>query len=176
MSDEKLLKELQDAIATARAEAANANAAATSANAAADQASAGAAAGVAGARTQSNSETDTDKTVSSGQTYENVDSDVNIVEAWSVNAKRTYDMHQTYDMETQVRNRTHFDTMIVEQQKYLASLNALTISGIANNQNQSNVGNGMLIDRAWNVNETDGFAVLLNKVVGDAVTAAIKKA
>ena len=48
MSDAKLLQELQDAIASARAEAANANAAATSANAAADQAAAGAASGVAG--------------------------------------------------------------------------------------------------------------------------------
>ena len=168
MSDEKLLKELQDAIATARAEAANANAAATTANAAADQASAGAAAGVAGARTQSNKEVDsgTETVFKSVQQ----DSDIGIPEAWSANVKATYDKHQTYDFETQVRNRTHFDAMVSEQTKHLANLNQLTLQSLANNQNQSNLNNTLSIDRSWNINETDAAAVLLQKVIADAVS------
>ena len=51
----------------------------------------------------------------------------------------------------------------------------MSLQSIANNQNQSNIANGMLVDRAWNVNETDGFSVLLSKVVGDAVAEALKK-
>lgn len=173
MTNEQLSKKMEDLVARAEAAAVNANAAATTANAAADQASAGASSGVAGARTQSNKESDSE----TGSVFKTVqqDSDIGIPEAWSANVKRTYDIHQSYDMETQVRNRTHFDTMLVEQQKHLAAVNAMVLQSIANNQNQSNVANGLLVDRAWNVNETDGFAVLLQKVVGEAVREAIKK-
>ena len=173
MNDDKLLKELQDAIATARAEAANANAAATTANAAADQASAGAAAGVAGARTQSNKEVDsgTETVFKSVQQ----DSDIGIPEAWSANVKRTYDVHQTYDVESQTQNRNHYNTLVTQLQTHLANVNQMSIQALANNQNQSNLNNTLSIDRSWNVNETDAFAVLLNKTVADAVSEALKK-
>ena len=172
MNNDELLKRIEDAIASAKAEAANANAAATTANAAADQASAGAAAGVAGARTQSNKEVDsgTETVFKSVQQ----DSDIGIPEAWSANVKRTYDLHQTDDFEARMRNRIQFDAIISEQTKHLANLNQLTLQSLANNQNQSNLNNTLSIDRSWNVNETDAFAVLLNKTVADAVSAAIK--
>jgi hypothetical protein len=168
----ELLQELKDAIAQAKAEAANANAAATTANAAADQASAGALGGVAGARTQSNAE----QASVNDTIFKSVqqDSDIGIPEAWSANVKRTYDLHQTDDFEARMRNRVQFDAIISEQTKHLANLNQLTLQSLANNQNQSNLNNTLSIDRSWNVNETDAFAVLLNKVVGDAVKQAIK--
>jgi len=172
MNNDELLKRIEDAIASAKAEAANANAAATTANAAADQASAGAAAGVAGARTQSNKEVDsgTETVFKSVQQ----DSDIGIPEAWSANVKRTYDVHQSDDFEAKMRNRIQFDAIVSEQTKHLANLNQLTLQSLANNQNQSNLNNTLSIDRSWNVNETDAFAVLLNKTVADAVSAAIK--
>jgi hypothetical protein len=168
----ELLQELKDAIAQAKAEAANANAAATTANAAADQASAGALGGVAGARTQSNAE----QASVNDTIFKSVqqDSDIGIPEAWSANVKRTYDLHQTDDFEARMRNRVQFDAIISEQTKHLANLNQLTLQSLANNQNQSNLNNTLSIDRSWNVNETDAFAVLLNKVVSDAVKQAIK--
>ena len=168
----ELLQELTDAIAKAEAAAANASAAATTANAAADQASAGSAAGVAGARTQSNAE----QASVNDTIFKSVqqDSDIGIPEAWSANVKRTYDLHQTDDFEARMRNRVQFDAIISEQTKHLANLNQLTLQSLANNQNQSNLNNTLSIDRSWNVNETDAFAVLLNKVVGDAVKQAIK--
>ena len=172
MNNDELLKRIEDAIASAKAEAANANAAATTVNAAADQASAGAAAGVAGARTQSNKEVDsgTETVFKSVQQ----DSDIGIPEAWSANVKRTYDVHQSDDFEAKMRNRIQFDAIVSEQTKHLANLNQLTLQSLANNQNQSNLNNTLSIDRSWNVNETDAFAVLLNKTVADAVSAAIK--
>jgi len=172
MNNDELLKRIEDAIASAKAEAANANAAATTANAAADQASAGAAAGVAGARTQSNKEVDsgTETVFKSVQQ----DSDIGIPEAWSANVKRTYDVHQSDDFEAKMRNRIQFDAIVSEQTKHLANLNQLTLQSLANNQNQSNLNNTLSIDRSWNVNETDAFSVLLNKTVADAVSAAIK--
>jgi len=172
MNNDELLKRIEDAIASAKVEAANANAAATTANAAADQASAGAAAGVAGARTQSNKEVDsgTETVFKSVQQ----DSDIGIPEAWSANVKRTYDVHQSDDFEAKMRNRIQFDAIVSEQTKHLANLNQLTLQSLANNQNQSNLNNTLSIDRSWNVNETDAFAVLLNKTVADAVSAAIK--
>jgi len=168
----ELLQELTDAIAKAEAAAVNASAAATTANAAADQASAGSAAGVAGARTQSNAE----QASVNDTIFKSVqqDSDIGIPEAWSANVKRTYDLHQTDDFEARMRNRVQFDAIISEQTKHLANLNQLTLQSLANNQNQSNLNNTLSIDRSWNVNETDAFAVLLNKVVGDAVKQAIK--
>jgi len=65
--------------------------------------------------------------------------------------------------------------MVSEQTKHLANLNQLTLQSLANNQNQSNLNNTLSIDRSWNVNETDAFAVLLNKTVADAVSEALKK-
>ena len=173
MSSEELIQYFDNAIAKAIASVASANAGAVTAQAGAGQAGAGV--GASNARTQSNSETDTDKTVSTGQTFENVDSDINVIEAWQANVKRTYDVHQTYDMETMGRNRLHFDELIAQKHKHLANLDHMTLQALANNQNQSNLNNTLGIDRAWNVNETDAFAVLLNKVVSEAVSKAMEK-
>ena len=153
MTNEQLKEYLDDAIAQAIASASSA------------QASGGA--GTAGARTQSNKEADSGTEVSTKDIQ--TDSDIGIEEAWSANVKRTYDVHQSYDNETLVQNRTHFNTMITQQQNHLAALNQMSLQAVANNQNQSNLNNLIGIDRTWNVNETDGFAVLLSKVVGDAV-------
>ena len=171
--DAALVQQLQDAIAKATAAATNASTAATSANAAADQASSAALGGVAGARTQSNKEVDsgTEAIFKSVQQ----DSDIGIPEAWSANVKRTYDLHQSDDFEAKMRNRIQFDSIIAEQTKHLANLNQLTLQSLANNQNQSNLNNTLSIDRSWNVNETDAFAVLLNKVVSEAVKKAVAK-
>ena len=169
MTKEELLKALTEA--TARAETAAAGANAAAANSA--QASAGA--GTAGARTQSNKETDAGKTADVGQIYENIDSDIGIPEAWSANVKRTYDVHQSYDHETDVQNRHHFNVLVNQLQTHLANVNQLALQSLANNQNQSNLNNTISIDRCWNVNETDAYSVLLNKVVADA-TKALKDA
>jgi len=171
MKDEQLFDKLTDAIAKAETAAASANAAA--ANASSAQSSTGAAGGTASARTQSNKESDSEN----ASVFKSVqqDSDIGIPEAWSANVKRTYDVHQTYDLEGQTQNRNHYNTLVTQLQTHLANVNQLSLQSIANNQNQSNVANGMLVDRAWNVNETDGFAVLLNKVVADAVAEALKK-
>ncbi len=127
--------------------------------------------GAANARTQSN----TEQASGTESVFKNVsqktDSDINLEEAWGANVKRTYDVHQTYDFETQAQMRTHFNTMITQQQNHLAALNQMSLQAIANNQNQSNLNNLLGIDRAWNVNETDAFSVLLNKVVSEAVKA-----
>ena len=171
MKDEQLFDKLTDAIAKAETAAASANAAA--ANASSAQSSTGAAGGTASARTQSNKESDSEN----ASVFKSVqqDSDIGIPEAWSANVKRTYDVHQTYDLEGQTQNRNHYNTLVTQLQTHLANVNQLSLQSIANNQNQSNVANGMLVDRAWNVNETDGFSVLLSKVVGDAVAEALKK-
>ncbi len=157
MTNEELLAQLNAALADARAAAANANAAANTANAAANQASSGAAAGVAGARTQSN--------VEASQLSTNTDSDIGITEAWSANVKRTYDVHQTYDMETKERNRLHFDTIMSEQTKHLAQLNAISLQAITNNQNASK----LAIYRQGNVDETDAFATILASKVAETL-------
>ena len=166
--DAVVLEGLQDAIAKATAAATNANAAAASANAAANQASSGSVAGVAGARTQSNKEVDsgTETVFKSVQQ----DSDIGIPEAWSANVKRTYDLHQSDDFEAKMRNRIQFDSIISEQIKHLANLNQLTITNLANNQNQSNMNNTLGIDRAWNINETD-LAAKSVAAITDAVLA-----
>lgn len=170
MSSEKLLKELEEAIAKAEAAAASANAAA--ANASSAQASTGAGGGTSNARTQSNSE----QSSGTETVFKSVsqDSDIGVPEAWSANVKRTYDVHQTYDVETQVRNRNHYDTMVTEQQKHLANLNHMTLQALANNQNQSNLNNTLSIDRAWNINETD-LAAKSVAILTDAVLAEIVK-
>ena len=171
MDNEKLLKELTDAIAKAETAAASANAAA--ANASSAQSSTGAAGGTASARTQSNKESDSEN----ASVFKSVqqDSDIGIPEAWSANVKRTYDVHQTYDLEGQTQNRNHYNTLVTQLQTHLANVNQMSIQALANNQNQSNLNNTLSIDRSWNVNETDAFAVLLNKTVADAVSEALKK-
>ena len=161
ITNQELFSKLQDAVARAEAAASSA------------QASSGAAGSAVNARTQSNTEqASTNDTVFKSVSQ---DSDVGIPEAWSANVKRTYDVHQTYDLESQVRNRTHFDTMVTQMQTHVANLNQMSIQALANNQNQSNLANTLSIDRAWNVNETDAFAVLLNKVVSEAVKEALGK-
>ena len=162
MTNEELLVLLNAAIADARAAATNANAAANTANAAANQNSAGSAAGVAGARTQSNVED------------LQVGSDINVPEAWSANVKRTYDIHQSYDMESMQRNRLHFDAIVSEQTKHLSQVHALNLQSIANNQNQSNLNNTLSIDRSWNVNETDAFATTLAGKIAETLFAKAK--
>ena len=171
ITDVDLLEQIQSAIARAEAAAASANAAA--ANASSAQSSTGAAGGTSNARTQSNTEqaSNTEAIFKSVQQ----DSDIGVPEAWSANVKRTYDVHQTYDMETQTQNRTHYNTLITQLQTHLANVNQLSLQSLANNQNQSNLNNTLSIDRAWNVNETDAYAVLLNKVVADATKAIAEK-
>lgn len=172
ITDVDLIEQIQSAIAKAEAAAASANAAA--ANASSAQSSTGAAGGTTNARTQANTESDTGYKADVSQTYKNIDSDVNIVEAWSVNAKRTYDFHQTYDMESQTQNRTHFNTLITQLQTHLANVNQLTLQSLANNQNQSNLCNTLSIDRSWNINETD-LAAKAAAILTDKVLAAATK-
>ena len=168
--DAVVLEGLKDAIAKATAAATNASAAAASANAAADQASSGSAAGVAGARTQSNKEVDSAARTDLTDITKNIDSDIGVNEAWSANVKRTYDVHQTYDVEGQTQNRNHYNTLVTQLQTHLANLNQLTITNLANNQNQSNMNNTLGIDRAWNINETD-LAAKSVAAITDAVLA-----
>lgn len=172
ITNEQLFEQLTKAVADAQAAAASANAAA--ANTSSAQSSTGAAGSAVNARTQSNTEqASTNDTVFKSV---NQDSDIGIPEAWSANVKRTYDVHQTYDMETQARNRTHFDTMITQMQTHVANLNQMSIQALANNQNQSNLNNTLSIDRAWNINETDlaakAAAILTDKVLAAAVEQA----
>ena len=168
MTNEELLAAITSLTVRAEAAAANANAAATTANASANQASAGSAGGVAGARTQSNTE--------ASQIATNVDSDIGINEAWSVNNKRTYDVHQSLDVEAMQRNRVHFDALVSQQLKHVANLDHMTMQALANNQNQSNLNNTLSIDRSWNVNETDAFATTLAAKVADTLFAKAKTA
>jgi hypothetical protein len=158
MTNEELLAVLNAAIADARAATVNANAAANTANAAANQASSGAAAGVTGARTQSNVEDI------------QVGSDINVPEAWSANVKRTYDVHQTHDMERARRNDLHFDAMISEQTKHLSQLNALSLITLKDAQVASKLGD----DRMWNINETD-LAAKSAAVLTDAILAELAR-
>ena len=164
MTNEELIAAMSSLVSRAEAAAANANAAATTANAAADQATAGASSSVAGARTQSNTETDT------GAIDRQVDSDIGVEEAWAANVKRTYDVHQTYDLETKGRNRLHFDNAIVEMQKHLANVNHLSLQALTNNQNASQLS----IDRMWNINETD-LAAKSAAALTDAILAELVK-
>ena len=172
MNDAELLAAVTKAVAEANAAAANANTAAASANAAANQASAGSSSGVAGARTQSNMEAAVDRAMSTVQQLQQaqVESDIDTPEAWKANVKRTYDVHQTYDMEVMVRNRTHFDALITQLQTHLANVNQMAIQALANNQNQSNLNNTLSIDRAWNINETD-LAAKAAAIATDALWA-----
>ena len=153
-----LIEQLQDAIAKATA--------------AATQATGGASAGIAGARTQSNKEIDSG-TESVFKTIQQ-DSDIGVPEAWSANVKRTYDLYQTYDVETQVQNRHHYNTLVTQLQTHLGNLNQLTITNLANNQNQSNLNNTLGIDRGWNINETD-LAAKSVALLTDAVLAEVVK-
>jgi len=50
----------------------------------------------------------------------------------------------------------------------------LTVTNLANNQNQSNLNNTLSIDRAWNINETD-LAAKSAAIITDAVLAVIAK-
>jgi len=174
MSNDELLAQLNNAIARAEASVVAANAAATTANAAAaaNQASAGSLGGVAGARTQSNVEQASMNDAILKSVSQNIDSDIGVTEAWSANVKRTYDIHQTFDTEVMVRNRTHFDTMITQLQTHIANLNQMTIQSLANNQNQSNLNNTLSIDRSWNINETD-LAAKSAAIITDKVLAAM---
>ena len=171
-----LRKEMSAAVAEVRASVANANAAAATANAAANQAAAGAAAGVAGARTQQNTEASVDRAMSLLQ--QQVDSDVDTPEAWKANIKRTYDIHQSLDLESASRNRLHFDHAITQYQSLVSNLNHLNVVQMTNLQNQANIQNSNAIesakigsDRMWNVNETDWAAVsmatFVNKVLAE---------
>lgn len=137
------------------------------------QGSTGSDAAVGAARTKSNKETDSG-TETVFKTVEQV-ADINAPEAWAANVKRTYDLHQTADFDERGRNRQHFDAIVSQQIKHVANLDSMNLQAVANNQNQSNLNNTLGIDRAWNINETDAFAVLLNKVVSDAVKAALDK-
>lgn len=91
-----------------------------------------------------------------------VDSDIDTPEAWKANVKRTYDIHQSEDLENARRNRVHFDNLVSTQLTHLANVNQLTVQALANNQNNANVANAqsiahrdIAIDRQWNVNATD---------------------
>jgi len=128
--------------------------------------------GVAGARTQSNVEQASMNDAILKSVSQNIDSDIGVTEAWSANVKRTYDIHQTFDTEVMVRNRTHFDTMITQLQTHIANLNQMTIQSLANNQNQSNLNNTLSIDRSWNINETD-LAAKSAAIITDKVLAAM---
>lgn len=164
MTSDELMVQLNAALVDARAAVANANAAANTANAAANQASSGAAAGVAGARSQSNVEAN-----AASQQFE---SDINVPEAWSANVKRTYDVHQSYDMESMQRNRVHFDSIISEQTKHLSQLHALSLITLKDAQVASKLGD----DRMWNVNETDAYATLIATKIAEALFQKVKPA
>jgi ribosomal protein L14E/L6E/L27E len=166
----EILDQVNAAIAEAKAAAASANSAAANANSA--QASTGAAGATVNARTQSNAE-QASNTEAIFKTVQQ-DSDIGVPEAWSANVKRTYDVHQTYDLESQAQMRTHFNTMITQQQNHLSALNQMSLQAIANNQNQSNLNNLLGIDRAWNINETD-LAAKSVAVITDAVLSEIAK-
>jgi hypothetical protein len=168
--DSNLIVQIQDAIAAATAAATSANAAA--ANASSAQASTAAAGSAVNARTQANTEQADKVATNLTDVTKNIDSDIGIPEAWSANVKRTYDVHQTYDQETQVQNRQHFNTLTNQLQTHLANLNQMTIQSLANNQNQSNLNNTLSIDRSWNINETD-LAAKSAAAFTDAILAAI---
>jgi len=181
LSDQEVLASITAAVAAANAAATNANTAAASANAAANQSSAGAAGGVAGARTQSNAEQASLNDAILKTVTQNVDSDIGVTEAWSSNVKRTYDIHQSYDHEVMVRNRTHFDNLVSEQLTHLADVHQLALQSLANNQNQSNTANNQMItlahvatDRIWNINETD-LAAKSAAIITDMVLAEMAK-
>jgi len=171
MSHKLIIKDLEDAIAKATVQLASSGGAASGST----QSSTAAGAGVAGARTHSNAEQDNKVVTGLTDVTKNIDSDIGIPEAWSANVKRTYDIHQSYDMESQTQNRTQYNVLQSQLQTHLANVNQLALQSLANNQNQSNLCNTLSIDRAWNVNETDAFAVLLNGMVADAVKAAVAK-
>jgi hypothetical protein len=175
MTNEELLVVINAAIADARAAAAAANVAAAAAN----QASSGAAAGVAGARTQSNVEQAAVTDAMLKSISQQTESDINVPEAWQANVKRTYDVHQSVDIESMQRNRVHFDAMITQQATHLANLNQLTLQSLANNQNQSNLANtqainsqALSIDRQWNINETD-LSAKSAAVLTDAILSRV---
>lgn len=191
MTNEELLALIRQLVADARAESvAIAKLAAVNvagALAAADQATAGAQAGVAGARTVSNTEQARDSTLVNqldsltGLIQKQVDSDVDTPEAWKANIKRTYDVHQTYDMETALRNRAHFDNAVLAYQTHVGNLNHYTLQALANNQNQSNLANlqgvahrDIAIDREWNINETDLAAKSAAVLTDAALSKAVK--
>ncbi|GAG42801.1 unnamed protein product, partial [marine sediment metagenome] len=107
--------------------------------------------------------TDTDSVTEHSFKTSTVDSDINVQEGWSASV-----------IQDAGRNRMHFDAIITQRLTHVDNLNAASLQAINNGQAASNTGNGGLIDRFWNINETDAFAVLLNKVVADAVAAAME--
>jgi hypothetical protein len=184
-----------NALATVSATSALAATTAASANAAANQASAGAAGGVAGARTQSNVETaaGTDTGVVSKQ----LESDINVPEGWSsltlLNAKKTYDMHQTNEWESFGKNRVAFDAVTAAYNTHVSNLNHMTLQALANNQLQSDLANlqaiahrDLAIKTQWNQiaegagNTLTARAVSIDdaslKAIGAAVAAALANA
>src|SRR5262245_60030084 len=167
-AEARLLRQISEAIAEAKVAAVAANAAAATAN----LASAGA--GATTARTQSNIESAIDRAMSQVTSLQQaqVESDIDTPEAWKANVKRTYDVHQSHDMEVMQRNRVHFDTLVTQLQTHLANVNQLTLAALANNQNQSNLCNTLAIDRSWNINETDlsakSAAALTDRILAEA--------
>jgi hypothetical protein len=126
------------------------------------QASSGADAAVGAARTKSNKEVDSGtesvfKTVAQ-------DSDINAPESW-----------QAFLLEGAMRDRERYNSEMAQERKHKSNLDAMNLQSVANNQNQSNINNHIAIDRVWNINEDSAFAVLLNKVVADAVKAEMSK-
>lgn len=152
MTNEEFLAALEKVVASAVAQVANANAAGSTSNTSANQNSAGSGAAVADSRTRSNIEDI------------QVGSDINVPEGWSSHA-----------LEATQKNRVHFDNMVSQQLTHVANLNHLTLQALSNNQNQSNLGNLLALDRSWNVNETDAYATILAAKIAESLMKGAKK-
>jgi hypothetical protein len=86
-------------------------------------------------------------------------------DAWAANKKRTYDQYQTVDVEGILQNRAHIARVQTMAEVHLANL---IDSSNAQNKAANNLFN-LAGDRMWNINETDGMAVLLAETVGKRV-------
>lgn len=107
--------------------------------------------------------------------------DVGLGEAWGVNTKRTYDMHQTYDHESMIRARADWEDNRTSRARQAEDLHNLKMQTLQNAVETANmVGkqavrhSDLAIDRQWNVDEVAQL-IAKNPIFMDAVAASVVK-
>lgn len=145
----------------------------------ASAATAGASAGTANARTQSNAESDAKDATKTSFVAEQTDSDTNAEEAYqahvkfweglnALNAKRTYDLHQTFDSDGLSNFRDKQEAW--HQIRFQAAQNAVeTANMIAKDAVKSQQ---VQTDRVWNIDEVSQLSAK-SGVQADAFVAIL---
>lgn len=102
--------------------------------------------------------------------------------SWNANVKRTYDVHQTHDLEGVGQRRQHFDRMVTHGLDHDNELRQLTVQAMQNAVETANMlskqavaHRDLAIDREWNIDEVAKL-VAENTVFVNAIAAAVAKA